>query len=219
MNILKRLWLLIFPPKCVLCGKILAREETDLCRDCRVHGPECPISAYKRNFLDSWLALWYYEDEVRHSLVLYKFYRHRSKVEGYGRLLAMKIRQRHPEGLDLLVWVPVSRLRKLIRGYDQVELLARVVGRELGMQPVRLLKKVRHNPPQSGIVGEAHRKANVLGVYRVTDPRRVQDKTVLLLDDIITTGATASEAARILRMAGAKQVHFGAVAATRRGIK
>ena len=212
-----RLMQWLFPPKCVLCGRLLLRQETDLCRECWLDAPECPVSRSKRNFLDSWLALWYYEGKVRHSLVLYKFYHHRSKVQSYGRLLAMKIKQQFPEGVDLLVWIPVSKIRKFIRGYDQVELLAYVVGRELQMQPRRFLKKIRHNPPQSGIVGEAHRRANVLGVYRVTEPEQLRDKTVLLLDDVITTGATAAEAAKMLRLAGAKQVHFAAVAAARQG--
>ncbi|MBQ3542872.1 MAG: ComF family protein [Oscillospiraceae bacterium] len=215
MIVFKWLARLLFPPRCVLCDRVL-EDQTDLCKTCRLHAPECPISAAKRNFLDSWLALWYYEDEVRKSLVLYKFCHRRSKVQSYGKLLAMKIQEQHPEGLDLLTWVPVSAIRKLFRGYDQVELLANVVGRELGMEPRRLLKKIRHNPPQSGIVEEAVRRANVLGVYRVTEPQQLPGKRVLLLDDVITTGATAAEAARMLLTAGAKQVHFAAVAAARR---
>ena len=206
---------LLFPEKCVLCGRVLKKDETDLCRDCRVNVPDCPVTGRRRNFLDSWLALWYYEGNVRRSLVLYKFYHHRSYVQTYGRLLAMKLRREHPEGLDVLTWVPISFLRKLFRGYDQVELLAHVVGRELEMEPVPLLKKIRHNRPQSGIVGQAHRRANVLGVYRVTDPELVRGRRILLLDDIITTGATADEAARVLLTAGGSQVHFGAVAAAR----
>ena len=156
MIVFKWLARLLFPPRCVLCDRVL-EDQTDLCKTCRLHAPECPISAAKRNFLDSWLALWYYEDEVRKSLVLYKFCHRRSKVQSYGKLLAMKIQEQHPEGLDLLTWVPVSAIRKLFRGYDQVELLANVVGRELGMEPRRLLKKIRHNPPQSGIVEEERR--------------------------------------------------------------
>ncbi|MBO5891851.1 MAG: ComF family protein [Oscillospiraceae bacterium] len=210
-------WLLhlVFPPRCVLCNKVLDKE-LDLCRDCRIHAPECPISEIKRKFLDSWLALWYYEDKVPGSLMLYKFRGRRSKAQGYGRLLAMKIQEQHPEGVDVLTWIPVSRRRKLTRGYDQVQLLARVVGEQLQMKPVRLLKKVRHNPPQSGIVSPAARRANVLGVYQVTDPEKVVGKSILLLDDIITTGSTASEAARVLMTADAKQVHFAAVASARR---
>jgi predicted amidophosphoribosyltransferase len=111
--------------------------------------------------------------------------------------------------------VPVSRLRRFRRGYDQVELLARAVGKELGIKPARLLKKIRHNPPQSGISGDAERRANVLGVYRLVKGVEVADKRILLLDDVITTGATAGECARVLLTAGASQVHFGAVACAR----
>ena len=112
----------------------------------------------------------------------------------------------------MLTWTPVSRLRKLRRGYDQVELLAKAVGRELGMTPTPLLRKVRHNRPQSGIHGEAERRANVLGVYRLTKGVEIAGKRILLLDDILTTGATAGEAARVLKTAGAKEVHCAAVA-------
>ena len=96
-----------------------------------------------------------------------------------------------------------------------MELLAEAVGAELGMTPVCALKKIRHNRPQSGITGQAVRRANVLGVYRITDPQAVQGKRVLLLDDIITTGSTAGECARVLLTAGAKEVHCGLIAAAR----
>ena len=95
------------------------------------------------------------------------------------------------------------------------QLLARAVGRELGMEPVRLLKKIRNNRPQSGISGQAERRANVLGAYRLTDAGAVAGKRILLLDDVITTGSTAGECARVLLTGGASQVHFGAVAAAR----
>ena len=158
---------LLFPPKCILCGKVLEKDESDLCRFCRTDAPEYPSRKSKPQFLDSFAAVWYYERNVRRSLLRFKFYNARWLAEPYGRLLAMKILETHPEGFDILTWVPVSRLRKLRRGYDQVELLAMAVGRELGMDPVPLLKKVRNNRPQSRIRGEAKRRANVLGVYRM----------------------------------------------------
>lgn len=211
-------WLtrLLFPPKCVLCGKLLEKEESDLCRQCRVEAPEYPNRKSTLQFLDSFAAVWYYEGYVRKSLLRYKFHNARSFASVYGRFLAMKLLQTHPEGFDVLTWVPVSRLRKVRRGYDQVELLARAVGAELGMQPVRLLQKIRHNRPQSSISDAAQRRANVLGVYKMVSGQEVAGKRVLLLDDILTTGATAGEAARILRTAGAKEVHCAAVAAARK---
>ena len=203
---------LLFPSKCVLCGRILEGAETDLCHRCRVEAPECPVSKHKRSFLDSWIAIWYYEGYARRSILLYKFRRARHYAHAYGRLLAMKLTEEYPEGFDLLTWVPVSPLRKFSRGYDQVELLAQAVGRELGMEPVRTLRKIRHNRPQSGISGAPERRANVLGVYRLAPGTDLREKRILLLDDIITTGATAGECARVLLTAGAKEVHCGCIA-------
>ena len=207
------LWNLLFPRKCVLCGRLLNSRETDLCHPCRVDSPECPVRKQKRSFLDSWVAIWYYKGYIRSSILRYKFRGARSYADVYGRLLAMKLAAEYPDGFDLLTWVPISFRRKWARGYDQVELLARSVGRELGMKPVRCLRKIRHNRPQAGISGEAQRRANVLGVYRVAGKTDLRGKRVLLLDDVITTGATAGECARVLLTAGAKEVHLGAIAA------
>lgn len=207
-------WLkeLLFPPKCVLCGGLLKQEETELCHSCRADAPEFPVRKTKPQFLDSFAAVWYYEGSVRSSLLRFKFRGARSYAGCYGRHLAMVLAKGDPEGYDLLTWVPVSTLRRLRRGYDQVELIARVTARELGMEAVPALKKIRHNRPQSRIPDAAARRANVLGVYRVKDPESLSGKRVLLLDDILTTGATMSEAARMLKTAGAKEVHGAAVA-------
>lgn len=206
---------ILFPRKCVLCGKLLEKRESDLCHDCRVDSPECWRDRRKFSFLDSWAAVWYYEGYIRESLLRYKFRYARHYAPVYGRMLAMRLQETYPEGFDILTWVPTSALRKFTRGYDQVELLAQAVGQELGVEPIRTLKKYRHNRPQSRITGQARRRANVLGVYRVVCPETVKEKRVLLLDDIITTGATAGECARVLLTAGAKEVHCGCVAAVR----
>lgn len=208
-------WLMdvLFPPKCILCRQLLSKEETDLCNSCRVEAPAYSLSKTKPQFLDSFAAVWYYEGSVRGSLLRFKFRGARSYADAYGKLVAMKLQETTEEEFDLLTWIPVSPLRKLRRGYDQVELIARSAGRELGMEPIPTLKKIRHNRPQSGISDGAKRRANVLGVYRVVDPGLVAGKRIVLLDDILTTGATMSEAARVLKTAGAKEVHCAAVAA------
>lgn len=219
MKLMEYLYHLLFPPKCALCRKLLNKDETDLCRGCRVDTPEYPSGKRKLQFIDSFVSVWYYEKNVRHSLLRFKFYGQRNLARSYGRLLAMRLLREHPEGFDVLTWIPISPIRKLRRGYDQCELLARAVGKELGMPPVSTLKKVRNNRQQSRIQGDAQRRANVLGVYRVTDTQAVAGKRVLILDDILTTGATAGEAARVLLTAGASEVHCAAVAAVRKEIK
>lgn len=212
MMIVERVYKLLFPPKCILCGRLLTEQQTDLCRECRCDTPEFPDTNIKLPYLAGWTALWYYEGSVRSSLLRFKFHNRRSYGEVYGRLLAMKLLQKHPD-FDILTWVPISRLRKWRRGYDQVALIAESVGTQLGVEPVATLQKLRNNPPQSGLSDASRRRANVLGVYRVIDPQQLSGKRILLLDDIMTTGATAGECARVLLTAGAKEVFCATVAA------
>jgi len=213
---MKRLLDIFFPPKCILCRQLLPKGEEDLCEECRIFSPEYPERKKRMQFLDSSAAVWYYEGDVRNSIIRYKFYHARHYAPAYGRILGRKIKRMYPEGFDVLTWVPISPLRKLTRGYDQVALLAEAVGAELGMEPVPLLKKIRHNRPQSGIADAAKRRANVLGAYRETDRTDTAGQRILLLDDVLTTGATAGECARVLKTAGAKEVHCAAVAAARK---
>ena len=211
-------WLmgLLFPPRCILCRRVLKKEELDLCRSCRSDTPDYCGGKRKLQFLDSFCAIWYYRENVRSSLLRYKFGYARSYAHGYGRLLAGKLLQEYPDGFDVLTWVPISSLREFSRGYDQSRLIAQAVGRELGMTPVRTLKKIRTNPRQSRIKGAAQRRANVLGVYQIQNSEAIAGKRILLLDDILTTGATAGECARMLLTAGAKEVHCAVVAAARK---
>ena len=215
MKLFHRLSQCLNPPKCVLCGRLLEKEETDLCHHCRIHAPECPVLNSKYPYLNSWVALWYYEDTVRRSLLRYKFYGKRSYASAYARLLGMKLMKEEKLDFDILTFIPISARRRRKRGFDQVELLAEKLGSQIGKAPQPLLRKRRDNPAQSGIVGQAERRANVLGVYEVMNPELLAGKRILLLDDIITTGATASECARVLLTAGAKEVHFAVIAAAR----
>ena len=202
----------LFPRKCVLCRKILPNEETDLCRACRAHQPEYPYGKKKVPHIHDMTALWIYEGDVRKSIHRYKFNGARHYAEVYGRLLAMRIQRELPY-VEVVTWVPVSRKRKRQRGYDQVELLAKAVSAELSIPCEALLEKFRDNRANSGLKTPAERRANVLGVYKVPEGASIRGKRVLLLDDIVTTGATASECARVLLTAGAKEVLFAAVAA------
>lgn len=204
---------LIFPPKCILCRQLLKKDETDLCHSCRENAPE--FKRAKRNipFIAHWTALWYYKDDVRRSIHRFKFYSARNYAKAYARLLGIKLQQTLSKEYDILTWVPVSGIRRLKRGYDQSRLIAQALGEELGCKAVPILRKIRHTPPQSGFRDAAQRRANVMGAYRVMDRKLVAGKRVLLIDDVVTTGATASECARMLLTAGTEKVYFAAVAA------
>ena len=203
---------LIYPPKCVLCARFLTRQETDLCHDCRQNADPFPGNKTKIPFIAHWTALWYYKDNVRASIHRFKFGNRRHYAGVYGRLLALRLIESNFAQVDLVTWVPVSTLRKFRRGYDQSKLLAQALGKELSLPVFRVLKKVRHTPPQSTLGHAPQRRANVLGAYRITDPSKVAGKRILLLDDVVTTGATASECAKVLLTAGAKEVLLATVA-------
>lgn len=209
---IERLLHLLFPDKCVLCRKLLEEDQTDLCPHCRSHAPDFPGAKMKLSFVAQWTGIWYYKDDVRASLLRYKFGGRRSYASAFGRMLAMKLHRMQWDDMDLITWVPISRRRKFRRGFDQSELIARVVAQELGMPLVAATKKIRHTKPQSTMGDAAHRRANILGAYRVTDPMILKGKRILLIDDIVTTGATASECSRVLLTAGAKEVKLATVA-------
>lgn len=204
---------LFFPPKCVLCKQLLSREETDICHRCRKNVPEIEKPKLRLSFVAGWSALWYYKDDARLSLLRFKFRGKRSYSQSYGRVLAMHLRIKGFDQYEVLTYIPVAHLRKFLRGYDQVKLIARAVAKELDMPLVPTLRKIRNTPPQSGFKDVSQRRANVLGAYKIKDPGLVRGKSILLLDDIITTGATASECARVLLTAGAKEVYCAAMAA------
>ena len=162
MRALYRLLDLLFPPKCVLCGRLLDREETDLCGACRREGPVFSGGGMSIPFVTAWMAVYRYEGLARDSLLRFKFGGRQSYAAAYGRLLAARIQGELRAEFDLLTYVPVSPRRRWSRGYDQVRLLAEAVGRELGQKPVRALKKIRHNPAQSSLREREQRRANVL---------------------------------------------------------
>ena len=112
---------------------------------------------------------------------------------------------------DSIIPIPLSEQRLTERGYNQVDLIARPLARLMGWQYMRgALRRSRHTPTQVGLAGSERRK-NVLGAFKA-DPRLVAAKTILLVDDVATTGATLSSASHSLLEAGAGKVYALTVA-------
>lgn len=204
---------LIFPRKCLLCEKILSKQELDLCHSCREDAESFPEIKNSFSFLAGWCAIWYYKGNVRNGILRYKFYGKRNRGKNFGRLLAMKLLQSGHTDYDVLTWVPLSATKLNDRGYDQVKEFSKSVAKELSMPLTRTLKKVRDTNTQSTLETLDARRANVMGAYEVIDPELVKGKRILLLDDVITTGSTASECAKTLLLSGAKEVYCAALAA------
>jgi ComF family protein len=148
-----------------------------------------------------------YLDDVRLSLHALKFGGRRRIASVLGsRASRSWVVAGELDGAAAVVPVPLSRRRRRERGFNQAELIARAVAREAGLPlESRILRKIREAVPQAGLSASARRK-NVRSAYRARLPRSHRGKTLLLVDDVLTTGATAESAASALLAAGAGAV-------------
>jgi ComF family protein len=147
-----------------------------------------------------------YEGVLRKLIHLYKY----GKVKTLARPLSGLLAQALPrdEAFDAAVPVPLYWRRRLQRGFNQAELLARGLSRRTGIPVVRALGRLRPTPAQAGLSNSARRQ-NVSQAFRA---RGVQGKRILLIDDVMTTGATAASCAAALKQAGARRVSLLTVA-------
>jgi len=124
-----------------------------------------------------------------------------------GRELADALRRVSWAGeADAVVPVPLHWTRRLRRRFNQSELIARRAAEALGRPLLtRVVRRIRKTQPQSAL-GPGEREANVRGAFRVTRPQKIRGRTILLVDDVMSTCSTASECARSLRKAGARRV-------------
>lgn len=206
MSLFQRILDLLYPPKCPFCGRILERGEVGLCVCCQRSLPWTEGHNPPVDFCDVSLSPLWYRDGVRRAVHRYKFSYGHVHSRLMGELMAQCLRDRWTEPVDLILWVPLSKKHRRKRGYDQAELLARRVSELTGIPAAEGLEKVRDTATQSRIDRDSSRRANVLGAYRVKDGVELTGKRVVLVDDVVTSGATLSECASCLRMAGVESV-------------
>lgn len=151
-----------------------------------------------------------YEGVLRKLIHLYKY----GKVRTLARPLSGMLAQAMPrdEAFDAAVPVPLNWRRQLHRGFNQAELLAQGLSRRTGIPVIRALGRVRSTPTQAGLSNRARRQ-NVSRAFRARGgSRHIQGKRILLIDDVLTTGATAASCALALKQAGARRVALLTVA-------
>ncbi len=155
-------------------------------------------------------SIGWYEGWVEQSVSLIKYGRESARAASLGPLMAKQVRDLPAH--DLIVPVPLHRRREAERGFNQSAELAASLAFEVG-RPVslNLVERVIHTRPQVGLEREA-RLVNVRDAFIAVDPERVRRKSILLVDDVFTTGSTVGEVARVLRRAGASRVDVVTVA-------
>ncbi len=203
---------LLYPTRCAFCRRFTENGEK-VCGKCMDVLPmrREPVLNIKIPYVKKVVCPFYYENYVRDSLLRYKFKGFRAYAQIYGEFLAKAIDEMEIS-CDIITWVPLSKKRCRKRGYDQARLIAENLAIRMGVKCEKLIEKTVNNPAQSGTGNAENRKANVKGVYRALKPEITEGKRILIIDDIITTGATLSECAGILRKCGAAEIMAGAVA-------
>lgn len=193
-----------FPRRCPFCGAVAGKEL--LCKKCRRSLPFTGEHAVREGTFGRCAAPLYYEDRVREAILQFKFKDKLGGMSCFGMLMAECAAEHYSGAFDAITWVPVSKKRLKKRGFDQTRYLTGSMCVDWHVAPIETLRKVTDNPPQSTLETEEQRRANVLGVYEAVNAEQFRGKRLLLVDDILTTGATLSECVRVLKEAGAGEV-------------
>ncbi|MCD6405957.1 MAG: ComF family protein [Planctomycetes bacterium] len=222
----------VFLPRfCIVCGRLVPCEsEADVCDECRMqialpeghycakcgapmarYAAKCPNCRNMSLAMDAATAFGFYTEPLRERLIDFKFNGKQYLARTFGMLVAGAVRRSWLDAaFDAVVGVPLHRGRRNNRGFDQGQILAQYTAGALGIvHRPGLLKRARATRSQVGLSKTA-RMRNVKGAFKAAPGGNLE--TVLLVDDIMTTGATLSEAARALKRAGVGSV-YGAVVA------
>lgn len=202
---------------CRVCGeklvsKFVETPEGPLCGMCRLAAPP-----YRRA-----VAYGAYDGSLRDLIHLLKYQQVKPVAHLLGRLLADALAGAQlPEPL-VVVPVPLFKRKLRERGFNQAEEIARAFMRQRVLRSIQLdtssLVRVRQTASQTGLTRH-QRRANLRGAFAVVKPERIEDRSVMVIDDVMTTGTTASECSRVLLRAGAKQVFVATVARATREVE
>jgi ComF family protein len=204
---------LLFPPKCCFCGKIVFTHRDDVCPACwealpGLSGGERRLEVSARTA--RCVSALRYEGAVRRGFLRYKFSGDYWLGEVFGEILAGVVFEALGGEFDAVTWVPLSARRLRKRGYDQAKILAGTVAGLLGLPLVPTLFKKRDTAANSSLRNAAERQPNVAGAYGILPG--AEGLRLLLIDDVLTTGATLSECAGTLLQGGAAHVVCAAFA-------
>ncbi len=200
MNILE----IIYPKTCGMCEDI---SKSYLCGKCKLKLKEVlklNTVVYKNKYFDSHTYLFKYEEKIRDKLLKYKFRDYSYLYKFFSEIIINNCNLQN--NYDIILPVPIHKKRKQMRGYNQSELIAKEIAKNMNMEySNRVLIKMVNTVPQSSL-NQTQRMSNVMGIYKVINSQIIDQKRILLIDDIFTTGSTVNECAKILKQNGAKTI-------------
>ncbi len=207
-HILKRL---LLSSRCKLCGEVISIEK-DFCDKCsveKIRVPEEKISSLvftNKNF-DALTAPFYYDNPIDKSIHKFKY----NNFKPAGEFLSSEMidvieRDFKDENPDFITCIPMTWQRKRKRVFNHGEVIAKRISKAFDVDfAPDLLKKIKNTKPQVSLNAK-ERETNLKGAFQVNSKYDIKNKTIFICDDVITTGSTLEECAKVFRKAGAKRV-------------
>ncbi len=218
---------ILFPPLCLNCEKYLNDRDKLICEQClsliKLNNTFfCPICRARlaenkpichHSSLYMLAAAGNYDDHVLQNLIYYFKYQNFENLAPILSELLLKYLDSsnfNSYFLNLesyiIIPIPLYPGRKRERGFNQAKLLAEFIAKNMNLKLIEYLKRIKNTKPQSLLKGNEMRQKNVLNCFRIKNPDELKGKKVILIDDVFTSGATITEAAKILKTAGVKTI-------------
>ncbi len=218
----------VFPKTCRLCGEVIELDETlcdecknvkkiepPICMSCGYSKEECVCKKHKHEYKGI-AAPYYYKDSVKTAVNNFKARGMTFLADGFSKDMADSVRETYADiHFDLITFVPLRNFHEHCRGFNQSALLAEGVGKELGIPVEKLLYKSRYTGVQHNKSAK-ERSVAVYGSFKVYREyeNKLGGRTILLIDDVKTTGSTLNECAKMLKLSGADAVYALTLAVT-----
>lgn len=225
---------LIFPPRCYFCSKIIDffnRGKYDLCRECLsqisfigakackfcgkqlkdYHDDLCEYCQPNKYYIRL-ISACEYDDVLREKLLEFKFEGKKELYKVFSLILIEKLKMTDDIKFDIIISVPIHESKLKQRGYNQTQLIAQDIAKKLQIEienDVLIKSKITKNQSE---LNRDERKTNIINSFIIQNGEKIKEKRILLIDDIVTTGATVNECSRMLKENGAKEVFISTVA-------
>ena len=214
-KILDKILDLIYPNKCVLCNQEIVKRKDYLCKECsttlNLNGKSFYIESGENRGIKC-LSAFEYTGNIKSAIWRFKFKGYKNYSEFFANIMSKEIQSIFKDiKFDFICFVPLRKERKRNRGYNQSQCVAEGISIKTNIPCKDALVKIKNNHVQHEL-DLASRRENVKGVYEVSKNCNVKGKTILLCDDIVTSGNTLSECAKILLEAGAHKVYCVTIA-------
>ncbi|MDR1392246.1 MAG: double zinc ribbon domain-containing protein [Clostridiales bacterium] len=229
----------LYPPKCIFCEKILnVNKKTEpICDVCLKHLPYCknyiccktcsvPIIKknkfnlcdecliYERNFKKN-ISVFLYIGKIRKTILRYKKMRKIFYSIFFAKLMSESVIEKYKNiNFDYIVTVPIAKKKLIERGFDQIHEISKYMEKYLNIKYLKhALKKSNNTHSQKGL-NYYQRQISQAGKIKIKLPKKISNKTILIVDDVFTTGATIAECTKILKLCGAQDVYCVSLART-----